>query len=129
METIRQIKSGLTYAQVQQGRDLTEVEAQEVIARLVRQHRESIALFTQGNRQELAQKEQQELKVLLSYLPEQMTAEQLRELAMRVAREVGARGPGDKGKVMGRLMPQVKGKAEGKAVNDIVSEVLAALTG
>ncbi len=72
-------------------------------------------------------KEQEELGILLAYLPEQISSEEVMALARQVAQEVGAQGPADKGKVMGRLMPQVKGKAEGKLVNDAVTEILESL--
>ena len=70
-------------------------------------------------------KEQEELGILLAYLPEQISSEEVMALARQVAQEVGAQGPA--GKVMGRLMPQVKGKAEGKLVNDAVTEILESL--
>ena len=84
-----------------------------VISRQVRQRRESIYEFRKGNREDLVEREEAELAILLNYLPPQLTGEELAGLAQAVIGEVGARGPGDKGKVMGKLMPQVRGKAEG----------------
>jgi len=98
-----------------------------VISGQVRQRRESIYEFRKGHREDLVQREEAELAVVLGYLPPQLTAEELMALAQGVIREMGAQGLGDKGKVMARLMPQVKGKAEGSAVNDIVSKLLEAL--
>ena len=129
MDTIRQIKAAVTNQEVQQGSPLSDAQVEEIIGRLVRQHRESIEMFGKGNRQELVAKEKTELDVLLAYLPPQFTAQQLAVMVSEAAAQVGAHGPGDKGKVMGKLMPQVKGKAEGKLVNDIVTEVLAKLAG
>ena len=126
-DTIRQVKTAVAYTELQQGDPLSETQVQEVVGRLVRQHRESIEMFKKGNRQDLVDKEEAELKLLLAYLPEQMPGEEIIALARQIAQEVGAAGPGDKGKVMGRLMPQVKGRAEGKLVNDVVMEVLASL--
>ena len=73
------------------------------------------------------EREEAELAILLNYLPPQLTGEELAGLAQAVIGEVGARGPGDKGKVMGKLMPQVRGKAEGSAVNEVVTGLLETL--
>ena len=126
-DTIRQVKSAITYGELQSNNALDDVQVQEIIGRLVRQHRESIEMFKKGNRQDLMDKEQEEFGILLAYLPEQISSEEVMALARQVAQEVGAQGPADKGKVMGRLMPQVKGKAEGKLVNDAVTEILESL--
>lgn len=99
----------------------------DVIAREVRQHRESIAEFAKGNRHDLVEKEEAELAVLLEYMPQQMSREEIAKAARRVIDQVAARGPSDKGKVMGQLMPQVKGKADGREVNEVVSELLTSL--
>ena len=68
--------------------------------------------------------EERELAVLMRYVPEQMSADDVRAIVETVVAEVGATGPGDKGKVMGKLMPQVKGKADGSVVNAVVTEIL-----
>ena len=98
-----------------------------VISRQVRQRRESIYEFRRGQREDLVEREEAELAVLLDYLPPQLTPEELTVLVQGVIQDMGVQGPGDKGKVMGRLMPQVKGKAEGSAVNEVVSKLLEAL--
>jgi uncharacterized protein YqeY len=98
-----------------------------VLAKQVKQRRESIFEFRKGQREDLVKREEDDLAVLQEYLPPQLTAEELMSLVQRVIGEVEAQGPGDKGKVMGKLMPQVKGKAEGSAVNEVVSKLLEAL--
>lgn len=98
-----------------------------VISRQVRQRRESIFEFRKGQREDLVQREEDDLAILLEYLPPQLTTEELAALVQGVLQEVGAKGPGDKGKVMGKLMPQVKGKTEGSAVNEVVTKLLEAL--
>ena len=98
-----------------------------VISRQVRQRRESIYEFRKGQREDLVEREEAELAILLDYLPPQLTPEELTVLVQGVIQDMGAQGPGDKGKVMGRLMPQVKGKAEGSAVNEVVSKLLETL--
>ena len=95
-----------------------------VISRQVRQRRESIAEFRKGNRDDLVQREESELAVLLEYLPQQFTPDEVAEMAREAINEVGARGPGDKGKVMGRLMPKVRGRADGSVVNELVTAIL-----
>ena len=98
-----------------------------VISRQVRQRRESIAEFRKGNRDDLVQREESELAVLLEYLPQQFTPDEIAEMAREAINEVGARGPGDKGKVMGKLMPSVRGRADGSVVNELVTAILEAM--
>ena len=127
MDTVRQIKSTVDTEEARKGAEFGDVAIEEIVTRLARQHRESIDVFRQKDRAELADKEEAELALLLAYLPEQLTADQIRALAEEAAAQVGAAGPSDKGKVMSRLMPQVKGRAEGKLVNQTVTDLLAAL--
>ncbi len=124
---IRQIKATVTNEEFRGSGEFDDDKIQEIVGRLVRQHRESIEMFDKGNRPDLKEIEESELRVLLSYLPEQMSPEQILSLAKQAAEEVGARGPSDKGKVMGKLMPQLKGKAEGAVVNQVVTDHLASL--
>ncbi len=98
-----------------------------VVSKQVRRHRESITEFRKGGREDLVQKEEAELDVLLAYLPAQLTPEEIIALAQEIMQDVGARGPADRGKVMGKLMPQVRGKAEGTVVNQVVSQLLEQL--
>ncbi len=123
-ETLRLLRSAIRYAEVERGRPLDEAEIHEVIARQIRQRRESIAEFEKGGRADLAAKERAELEVLERYLPAQLSREEIAELARQVIEEVGARGPRDVGKVMGRLMPRLRGRADGRLVNAVVQELL-----
>jgi hypothetical protein len=127
MSALRLIKSGIQYAEIAKGVSLDDAGVIDVINKEVKQRRESIEGFTKGNRSDLVEKEETELAMLLEYLPKQMSREDVIETAKRVLNEVGARGPSDKGKVMSKLMPQVKGKADGREVGSIVDELLAAL--
>jgi hypothetical protein len=121
---IRAVLSAANYAEIDKGKPLEEPDVLGVIAKEAKQRRESIEAFRKGNRQDLVDKEEGELSVLMEYLPKQMDREEIVALAKQVISEVGAKGPGDKGKVMGKLMSQVKGKAEGQLVNTIVTELL-----
>lgn len=127
IDTVRQIKSTVDTEESRNATEFDDAAIEEIIVRLVRQHRESIEVFRQQDRPELAAKEEAELDILLSYLPKQMTPEEIRQLVETIATKVGASGPADKGKIMGQLMPQVKGRAEGKLVNEMVTAVLASL--
>jgi uncharacterized protein YqeY len=127
MDTIRHVKTATTMAEVKQGSALNDAQVEEIIARLVKQRRESIELFLKGKRQDLVDKEEAEIKVLQAYLPQQMSTDEIKAAVRKVVEEVGAKGPGDKGKVMGKLMPLVKGKADGQMVNTIVTEALTSL--
>ncbi|MFQ5924688.1 MAG: GatB/YqeY domain-containing protein [Dehalococcoidia bacterium] len=122
---IRLLMAGVKNAEIDKGGPLDDSGVVEVISREVKRHRESIAEFSKGNRQDLVAEEEAELAILFEYLPKQMSREEIAEAARRIIEQVGAREPGDKGRVMSQLMPQLKGKAEGREVSDMVSELLA----
>jgi uncharacterized protein YqeY len=125
MTVLRLIKAGVKNAEIAQGTPIDDAGVIDVITREVKQHRESISEFTKGNRQDLIAKEEAELATLLEYLPKQMSREEVMAVVRRVIEQVGATGPGDKGKVMSQLIPQLKGRADGREANDIVTELLA----
>ena len=122
---IRMVIAGVKNAEIAKGAPLDDAGIIDVIAREVKQRRESIAEFSKGNRQDLVAKEEAELAILFEYLPKQMSREEIVEAARGVMEQVGARGPGDKGKVMSQLMPRLKGMADGREISDVVSELLA----
>lgn len=95
-----------------------------LIAKDVRQHKESIEAFKQGNRQDLVDREEAEMVILQEYMPEQINHEEIAVAVRKVIDEVGAQGLQDKGKVMSKLMPLLKGKADGKDINTVVTELL-----
>ena len=122
---LRLIKAGLQSEEKSKGKALGEDEVVQVLSREAKRRRESIEAFKDGNRPDLVEKEEAELAIIAGYLPQQLTADEVTEIARSVIEEVGAQGPGERGKVMGRLMPRVKGKADGKIVSRIVGELLA----
>ncbi|MBF8267073.1 MAG: hypothetical protein HW388_581 [Dehalococcoidia bacterium] len=124
---LRIVRSEIHNEEIAHQRPLDEEGIVGVISKQVRQHRESIDAFRKGQREDLVRREELELAVLLDYLPAQMSREEIATLAQKSIQEVGAKGPADRGKVMGKLMPQVRGKAEGAMVNDVVSQLLEAL--
>jgi len=103
---------------------LTDEEILEVIASEAKKRKDSIEQFEKGNRQDLADQEKSELKILEKYLPEQMGEDEVRKIITNKIQELGASGPQDTGKVMGAIMGQLKGKADGGLVNKIVQEEL-----
>ena len=126
VSTLRLLLSEIKYAEIAQQKPADDNKVLDVISKEIKRRRESIEAFKKGNRSDLVAQEEAELAVLMSYLPEQMSRAEIMAAAQRVVETVGAKGPGDKGKVMAQLMPQLKGKADGKEVSDIVSELLAA---
>ncbi len=123
--TIRMALSDIKNAEIAKGATLDESGVHEVFRRMVKQRKESIEAFTKGKRPDLVAREQAELEIIMAYLPKEMSRDEVVAVARQVIKDVGARGPADKGKVMGKLMSQVKGKADGKLVNDVVTELLA----
>jgi uncharacterized protein YqeY len=129
VSVLRLLMANINNAQIAKGKavPMEEGDILAVINKQARQHRESIDAFSKGNRSDLVAKEESELAVLLAYLPQQMSRDEITAASRKVIEEVGAQGPADKGKVMSKLMPQLKGKADGAEINSVVSELLAGL--
>jgi uncharacterized protein YqeY len=104
---------------------LTDEEQLTVLTTEVKRRRETIADAEKANRPEIVAREKAELDVVLGYLPKQMSRAEVTTIAQQVVAEVGAKGPQDTGKAMGKLMPQLKGKADGKMISEVVKELLA----
>ena len=121
---IRLVMAAIKNAEIARQVTLEDGDILGIIAKEARQRRESIEAFEQGNRQDLVTQEEAELAILNQYLPQQMSREEIVAEAHRVIEEVGARGPGDKGKVMPKLIAQLKGKADGREINAVVTELL-----
>ena len=126
---LRMIKSGIQNGEIEKRRPLKEEEIVETLSREAKRCRESIVEFSKGNRADLVKREEAELAVILEYMPRQMSRDEIVTAAHGVIEEVDAQGLGDKGKVMGKLMPHLRGKADGGEVNRIVSELLSSLSG
>lgn len=124
---IRLVRSEMRNQEIAAQTTLDDDGILRVLSRQAQQRRESIEAYAKGDRQDLVAKEKAELAVILEYLPEQMSTEEIEGLVRQVIEDVGAAGPQDMGKVMGRVMPQVGGKAEGREVNVIAIELLKGL--
>jgi len=126
---IRMARAAIKNAEIAEQKKLDDGGVLSVIAKEARQRRESIAEFKKGNRQDLVDQEEAELAILLEYLPEQLSREEIVAAARKVIEEIGARGPGDKGKVMPKIIAELKGKAEGREINAVVTELLSGSSG
>jgi uncharacterized protein YqeY len=122
--TIRLVLAAVNNAEIAKQASLTDGDVLGIMAKEVRQRHESIEAFKQGNRADLVAQEEAELAILNEYLPQQMTRDEIIKAAQEVIIEVGARGVADKGKVMHRLIAQLKGKADGREINAVVTELL-----
>lgn len=126
--TLRMLLSAINYYEIQKGGagyEATDEDVLSVIGREVKQRNDSIEQFMTAAREDLAAKELQEKAILEVYLPPQMTEEDIRRIVTEAVKKTGASTPQDMGKVMGILMPQVKGKADGGLVSKIVKESLS----
>lgn len=123
--TLRLILANIHNAEIEQRKELDEADTLGVLAKEAKKRRESIEAYEKGNRPDLVEQEKAELAIITEYLPEQMSRDEIAAAAKKIIDDIGASGPGDKGKVMSQLMPQTKGKAEGKVVSDIVTELLS----
>jgi len=123
--TLRLALAAIHNAEIAKGSELSEEEVVVVIAKQVKQRRESIAQFDQGGRQDLVAQEQKELQILLEYMPPQLSEEEIRSRANEAIEQVGAASPAQMGDVMRVLMPQLKGKADGQVVSRIVKDILS----
>ncbi len=122
--TLRLLLSVVHNAEIEKGEALDDSGVLGVIAKQVKQRRESAEEFRRGNRQDLVDKEEAEAVVLQAYLPPAMSREDIEAAARKVIDEVGAQGPRDMGKVMGPLTAQLRGRADGAEVSAVVRELL-----
>jgi uncharacterized protein YqeY len=121
---IRLLIAAINNAEIARQATLNDADIYGVVAKEIRQRKESIEAFKQGNRADLVAQEEAEMAILQEYLPQQMTREEIMAEARRVIGEVGAEGVKDKGKVMPQLMAKLKGKADGREINEVVTELL-----
>ncbi|TFH02747.1 MAG: GatB/YqeY domain-containing protein [Calditrichales bacterium] len=127
LSTIRMVRSQIKKVSIDKREALTEEESAQVLQKEAKKRHEAIDLFKQGNRQDLVDKEQSELEIISRYLPEQLSEKDLEIIVKEVVDSLGVSGEKDMGRVMGALMPKVKGKADGKLVQQKVKEYLAAI--
>ncbi len=126
---VRMIRAQIKNREIVKGNDLVDEETIEVVASLIKTRREALEFAVKGDRRDLVTQAEEELKILASYLPVQLTEEEIRSVVRETIEQSGATGSGDLGRIMGAVMPRVKGKADGKLVNNIVRECLTMQAG
>lgn len=114
----------LLYEKSGASKEATDDVVLDIIVKEIKQRRESIEEFKKGNRDDLIKETQDEVEILLNYLPQQLTEIEIKDLIARIASEVGANNIKDMGKLMGAIVPATKGKADGKLVSTLVKEYL-----
>jgi uncharacterized protein YqeY len=124
-QTLRMAMSAAHNRQIELGRSLTDEDYLDVLGKQLKQRRESVEAFRAGDREVMAANEEAEALILAEFLPEPMTEAELESVVRAAIAETGAASPADLGKVMGRVVPQTKGRADGKAVSDMVRRLLA----
>jgi len=124
VRTLRLLMTSVKNAEIEKGRQLTDDEFHEIVLKEVKRRKEAIEMYEKAQRNDLADAEREELKVLEDFLPQQLSVDEVRKIAIEIIESVGANGPKDLGKVMGVLMPKIKGRADGKVVNKMVRELL-----
>jgi len=123
---LRMVRAALKNRAIDKRAPLDDGDALQVLGTLAKQRRESIEQFRAGGRQEMADKEEAELRILQEFLPEELGEDEVRRAVDAAVSETGAAGPRDMGKVMAALMGRLKGRADGKLVNQLVRERLTA---
>jgi len=125
LTTLRGLKSDIKYKQIEQKDPLTEQQVIEVLSSCAKKRRDSIEQYGNGGRDDLVQKEKAELEIINTYLPKQLSEEELRQMIAAAIEESGVDSPQKMGLVMKVLMPKIKGKADGKLVTKLVTEMLS----
>ena len=121
---IRLVLAAVNNAEIAKQAKLTDGDIISVMQKEIRQRQESITAFKQGNRPDLVAIEEAEMAVLQTYMPVQVSRDEIIAVAKGIIAETGARGPGDKGKVMPKIIAELKGKADGREINAVVTELL-----
>lgn len=126
LRSLRAIKAAILLVKTSEGGggELTEADEIKLLQKLVKQRKDSLEIFEQQNRADLAQKEKEEIAVIEKFLPIQLSAEELKEELSKIIAEVGAGSPADLGKVMGIASKKFAGKADGKTISSLVKELL-----
>lgn len=124
LSVIRMLKASVQKEEIEVGRSLNAEEELTILARELKQRKDSVREFTQADRLDLAEKTQSEIAIVENYLPKQLSNDEVRTIVQDVITQTGATSASDFGKVMGQVMPKVKGQADGNVVNAIVKELL-----
>jgi uncharacterized protein YqeY len=126
VRSLRAIKAAIINAKTAEGAggQIKDDDENKLLQKMVKQRKDSLEIFLQQNREDLAQKEREELEVIERFLPKQLGADQLKEKILKIIQETGASSPADFGKVMGTASKQLAGQADGKTISAVVKELL-----
>ena len=127
LRSLRAIKAAIIVAKTAEGAkgEVSEEEETKLLQKLVKSRKDSLEIFQQQNRPELAKKEEEEIAIIEKFLPKQMSADEVKAELEKIIATVGASSPADMGKVMGVATKQLSGKADGKTISSLVKELLA----
>lgn len=125
LRTLRAIKAAILLEKTSgSGTEISEADETKMLQKMAKQRRDSLDIFVQQNREDLAAKEREELAIIERFLPAQMSAEELQQVVKEIIAQVGASSPADMGKVMGVATKQLAGKADGKLISETVKQLL-----
>ena len=127
VRSLRAIKAAILLAKTAEnaGEELKEEEEMKMLQKMVKQRKDSLEIYQQQNREDLAQKEREEIEVIEKFLPKQLSTEELKNELAKIIQQTGASSPADMGKVMGVATKQLAGKADGKTISTLVKELLS----
>jgi uncharacterized protein YqeY len=125
LSCLRLLKASIKNKQVEKGRDLTDEEVIGLISSAIKKGKEAVEAFRKGKREDLASKEESEIKIFQEYLPKQLGTEEIEKIVREVVSQLGATGPKDLGRVMKEAVARMAGRADGKTVNEIARKVLS----
>ena len=128
LDTIRMLRAQIKSASIDKKDNLDEAELAQVLQKEAKKRKEAIGMYKQGNREDLVKKEESELEVIFKYLPEQLSEKDLDKIISESIASLNIESEKDMGRLMGAIMPKVKGKADGKVVQQKVKDQLAKLT-
>jgi hypothetical protein len=125
LSVIRMVRASIKNLEIDQRKTLDDQEVLDVLNREIKQRKDSLQEFEKAGRNDLAESLKAEIAVLMDYMPQQLTDEEVKAIVQQTIQEVGASSKADMGKVMSALLPKVKGQADGKTVNSFVQQFLA----
>ncbi|MDR3602472.1 MAG: GatB/YqeY domain-containing protein [Desulfosporosinus sp.] len=126
LSVIRMARAAIKNAEIDKKIEFSDDQVIEVLAREMKLRRDALEVFAKADRPETVKALEEEMVVLMDYLPQQLSEGEIRQLVQEAVATIGAQGPKDLGKVMGVLSPKTKGRADGKLVNQVVREILGA---
>ncbi|RKN86963.1 GatB/YqeY domain-containing protein [Paenibacillus ginsengarvi] len=125
LSVIRMIRSAIKNVEIDQKKTLSDEEVLDILNREIKQRKDSLQEFEKAGRDDLAETVKEEIEVIAVYMPQQFTEEEIHAIVQQTIQETGASSKADIGKLMGALMPKVKGRADGKLVNQLVQKLLS----